>query len=536
MATIKHIKSRNANYSNAIDYLLFQHNEGTMKPVLDDMGSKLLRDEFHMDGLNCDPLSFDKDCELTNKQFHKNDKKAEIKSHHYIISFDPADVTDCGLTGEKAQALCLELTKKIFPGHQALIVTHTDGNNGSGNVHTHIVINSIRKYTVEREEYMTQPHDHEAGFKHRSTNLFLQHLQKEVMTMCEREGLHQVDLLSPAAKKIAQQEYMAQQNGQKKLVELNKQIIEDGLIPATTVFQTQKQFLRDAIDECAPLAKDFEEFQSLLLEKHNISVIESRGRYRYLYPDRDKHTTDKALGSHYGKEHLSQVFGISEQLDSTKISKSKPISAKDYHRDPILILYYKSNLRLVVDLQTNVKAMQNQAYAQKVKVSNLQQMAKTIIYVEENGFDTQSDLKDRLAAEKEKLSETQTQIDVLSAELKTINEQIHFTGQYLSSKRTYTEFLKSDNKKLFQQNHSEEIEAYEEARRWLKEYNPDGNILTLKDLREHKAILQKQMNGLKTELKYHRDFCKELEIADANVSTIMNTKVAEMHKSHENEL
>ena len=76
MATIKHIKSRNVNYSNALDYLLFQHNEGTMKPVLDDMGRKLLREEFYMDGLNCDPMSFDKDCYLTNKQFHKNNKKS----------------------------------------------------------------------------------------------------------------------------------------------------------------------------------------------------------------------------------------------------------------------------------------------------------------------------------------------------------------------------------------------------------------------------------------------------------------------------
>ena len=369
MATIKHIKSRNVNYSNALDYLLFQHNEGTMKPVLDDMGRKLLREEFYMDGLNCDPMSFDKDCYLTNKQFHKNNKKSEIKSHHYIISFDPADVTDYGLTGEKAQTLCLELARKLFPGYQALIVTHTDGNNHSGNIHTHIVINSVRKHSVEREEYMSQPHDHEAGFKHRSTNLFLNHLQKEVMAMCEREGLHQVDLLSPSATKITQQEYMAKRSGQKKLDELNKKIIAEGFKPTTTVYQTQKQFLRNAIDECSSIAKNFEDFQSLLLEKYNISVIESRGRYRYLHPDRDKRTTEKALGSHYGKQYLEQIFGNSEQVKTAAVSHSDTVKVEDYRRDPIMILYYKSQLRLVVDLQTNVKAMQSPAYAQKVKIS-----------------------------------------------------------------------------------------------------------------------------------------------------------------------
>ena len=112
MAILKHIKSRNANYSNAIDYLLFQHDESTGKKIKDEMGRSLLRDEFYMDGLNCDPMSFDKECSLTNAKFHKNKKSSEIKSHHYIISFDPDDKSECGLTGEKAQKLCLDLAKK----------------------------------------------------------------------------------------------------------------------------------------------------------------------------------------------------------------------------------------------------------------------------------------------------------------------------------------------------------------------------------------------------------------------------------------
>ena len=522
MATIKHIKSRNVNYSNALDYLLFQHNEGTMKPVLDDMGRKLLREEFYMDGLNCDPMSFDKDCDLTNKQFHKNNKKDEIKSHHYIISFDPADVTDYGLTGEKAQTLCLELARKLFPGYQALIVTHTDGNNHSGNIHTHIVINSVRKHSVEREEYMRQPHDHEAGFKHRSTNLFLNHLQKEVMAMCEREGLHQVDLLSPSATKITQQEYMAKRSGQKKLDKLNKKIIAEGFKPTTTVYQTQKQFLRDAVDDCSSIAKSFEDFQSLLLEKYNISVVESRGRYCYLHPELDKRTTEKALGSHYGKQYLEQIFGISEQVKTKNITHVDSVTVEDYRRDPIMILYYKSHLRLVVELQTNVKAMQSQANERKVKISNLQQMAKTIIYIEENGFESQSELKTKLSAEKEKLSNLQKQIETLSDEIKSINEQIHFTGRYLSAKRIYTEFLKSKNKKIFRQKHSEQIQAYEEARSKLRSFYPNGIFLQLKDLKSIKNTKQTQLDKLKAEVKYYKSYCNDLETADKNITFIIN--------------
>ena len=207
MAILKHIKSRNANYTDAIDYLLFQHGENTGKKIRDELGRSILREHYYMDGINCDPMSFDKECEITNSKFHKNKKSSDIKSHHYIISFDPADVTECGLTGKKTQSLCLELARKIFPGYQALVVTHTDGHNQSGNIHTHIVINSVRKYSADREPYMTQPHDHEAGYKHRSTDKFLEHFKKEVMDMCLQEGLHQIDLLSPAEKKITERIY-----------------------------------------------------------------------------------------------------------------------------------------------------------------------------------------------------------------------------------------------------------------------------------------------------------------------------------------
>ena len=86
MAIVKHIKSRNANYSAAINYLLFEHDEKTGKKIVDESGRSILRKEFYMDGLSCDPMSFDKECELTNAHFHKNKKREDIKSHHYIIS------------------------------------------------------------------------------------------------------------------------------------------------------------------------------------------------------------------------------------------------------------------------------------------------------------------------------------------------------------------------------------------------------------------------------------------------------------------
>ena len=60
-------------------------------------------------------------------------------------------------------------------------------------------------------------------------------------------------------------------------------------------------------------------------------------------------------------------------------------------------LFIKSDLRLVTDLQHSIKAQQSQAYAQKVKLSNLKMMAQTVAYVQEHGFQNKEELNTALS-------------------------------------------------------------------------------------------------------------------------------------------
>lgn len=528
LAIIKHVKSHNANYSNVMDYLLFQHDPKTGVLLHNDLGQRFFREDFYKDGLNCNPDTFDIECRETNEKYKKNRRREEVKNHHYIISFDPDDVTECGLTGERAQELCMDFVRKNFPGYQAIVVTHTDGDNHSGNIHTHIVINSVRKYAVERQDYMDKPNEEKAGYKHRSTNRFLTHLKKEVMAMCEREGLHQIDLLSPSPEKITEAEFRAKSRGQEKMDKINKKITAEGLRPSATTFQTQKDFLRKAIEDCSRQARDFEEFQSLLLENYNISVISQRGRYRYLHPDRSQRITEKALGTDYGRDHLEEIFSRNVKgIRAEKEAAAYHSPETDYRKDPLAIFYYRTQLRLVVDLQTNVKAMQSEAYAQKVKITNLQQMANTLIYIQEHGYDTRKDLSAVTSEAQEKLTEAYGKKRELTEKMKVLNSQIHYTGQYFAFKSIYAEFLKFGNKKNFRNMHVSEITAYEEARDWLKDFYPDGKMLSLKSLKERKRKLQGSIDSQKTVIHNYKNHCKELETVSANVDTILRRQAME---------
>ena len=224
MAILKHIASKNADYGEAERYLIFQHDEYTQKPILDENGHMLIREEYYLDGINCNPFTFAAECQETNAYFHKNQSYNDIKSHHYIISFDPKDRDEHGLTGELAQQLGVEYAKENFPGHQALVCTHTDGHNGSGNIHVHIVINSIRKYDTKPQPYMEFDRDSKAGYKHHLSDRYRIYLKQKVMDMCTANGLNQVDLLTPAERNISEKEYWAKRRGQKKLDKHNAQL------------------------------------------------------------------------------------------------------------------------------------------------------------------------------------------------------------------------------------------------------------------------------------------------------------------------
>ena len=91
MAILKHISSKNANYGDAEKYLTFEHDEFTMKPTLDADGRLIPRVDYRISSLNCGGEDFAVACRRSNLRYGKNQKREDVKSHHYIISFDPPD-------------------------------------------------------------------------------------------------------------------------------------------------------------------------------------------------------------------------------------------------------------------------------------------------------------------------------------------------------------------------------------------------------------------------------------------------------------
>lgn len=515
MAVLKHLAIKKRDYGDIQRYLLFKCEEGTHKPIRDENGRMVPRDYFIQDGINCNPFSFDAECAELNRCFHKNQRKGGIMAHHYIISFDPRDAAENGLTPGRAHDLSLEFANRFFAGHQALVVTHADGNNGSGNIHTHIVINSLRMMDVPFQPFMEKARDCRTGYKHHLTDKLLHRMLEELQEICEREHLQTVDVDRPSDRNVTDQEYRAQQRGQREKDRVNTRIRADGYEPVHPNFETIKQKIRDAIDKAAAEARDEAEFMAILTREYKLGVRMKRSRYSFLHPEREKPLTGRSLGNAYQREAILERIAANASL--------RPEQRPEFATLPRIFLI-PSNLSLVVDLQTCVKAQQSRAYARKVELSNLQRMARTVAWIQENGIGT----LDRLTTVKE-IKESQYQqvssrLHRTEADLRLLNRKIRHVGRYYSNRKVYARYEQAVDKTFFRAERRNEIEAYEESARELKTLFPDGDYPSLNELKAAKAAFMEQRDKQRTELKPLTAEKRNLDVVWKNVHAIISSE------------
>ena len=120
-------------------------------------------------------------------------------------------------------------------------------------------------------------------------------------------------------------------------------------------------------------------------------------------------------------------------------------------------------------------------------------------------------------------------------QLKDINEQIHYTGQYLANKSLYKDYLQSRNKKRFRQEPQSELTLYETARKILKERSGSQKLPSMKILKEEKAKLSALKDSQYEAYENLRNYQKELKTVCSNVDTILGkdrSKLTEMEHDH----
>ena len=574
MATLKHINSKNADYGAAEQYLLFEHDEFTMKPVLDETGRLIPREDYRLSTLNCGGEDFAVACMRANLRYGKNQRREDVKSHHYIISFDPRDGPDNGLTVDRAQALGEQFCKEHFPGHQALVCTHPDGHNHSGNIHVHIVINSLRIEEVPFLPYMDRPADTKAGCKHRCTDAALRYFKSEVMEMCHREGLYQIDLLNGSKNRVTDREYWAQKKGQAALDKQNAPMIAGGITPRQTKFETNKEKLRQTIRKALATAASFDEFSSLLL-REGVTVKESRGRLSYLTPDRTKPITARKLGDDFDR---AAVFAVLEQnaaratekaaaipeyprhgktgiqptkapqtapklVGASSISFASPQAGKLTHSaaSPLPAkpdgFAGAPSVQRLVDIEKKLAEGKGRGYERWATMHNLKQMAATLNVYQEYGFTSPEQLEAAVDTAYQEMRQTSGELKALETKLQGKKELQQQVLAYAKTKPARDGLRAQKSQKArdaYRQANESDFIIADAAARYFKAHGIT-KLPARKALQAEIEQLISEKDGLYNTYHEQKQRFKELQTVKRNIDQILRREEPHRRKEQSHE-
>ena len=540
MATFKHISSKNADYGAAEQYLTFEHDEFTMKPTLDGNGQLVIRDDYRISSLNCGEEDFAIACMRSNLKYGKNQKREDVKSHHYIISFDPRDAPDNGLTVDRAQALGEEFCKTHFPGHQALVCTHPDGHNHSGNIHVHIVLNSLRIYEVPLLPYMDRPADTREGCKHRCTNAAMEYFKSEVMEMCHREGLYQIDLLNGSKERITEREYWAAKKGQLALDKENAVREAAGQPTKPTKFETDKAKLRRTIRQALSQASSFDEFSSLLL-REGVTVKESRGRLSYLTPDRTKPITARKLGDDFDR---AAVFAVLEQnaaraAEAPARSPDPPRTIKDRLQvaRAEIAAPKQDGVQRLVDIEQKMAEGKGRGYERWAKIHNLKQAAKTLSVYQQYGFTSPEQLEAAVDTAYQKMRQTSGELKALETKLqgkKKLQRQVLAYAQTKAARDGLRAQKSEKARAAYRQAHESDFIIADAAARYFKAHGIT-KLPARKALQAEIEQLISEKDGLYNTYHEQKQRFKELQTVKRNIDQILRRDEPHRRKEQSHE-
>ena len=539
MATFKHISSKNADYGAAEAYLTFEHDEFTMKPTLDENGRLVPREGYRLATLNCGEEDFAVACLRSNLRYGKNQKREDVKSHHYIISFDPRDGTDNGLTVDKAQSLGEEFCNEHFPGHQAIVCTHPDGHNHSGNIHVHIVINSLRIEAVPLLPYMDRPADTKCGMKHRCTDAAMEYFKSEVMEMCHRENLYQIDLLHGSKNRVTEREYWAQKKGQLALDKENAAREATGQPTKPTKFETDKAKLRRTIRQALSQAGSFDEFSSLLL-REGVTVKESRGRLSYLTPDRTKPITARKLGDDFDKAAVLALLtqNAHRAAEQTKAIPEYPAAVKKplQGEKTTKTTPADNTLQRMVDREAKRAEGKGVGYDRWASLHNLKQMAATHNFLMENELLDLDKLDAAVESSRKALSEARESLRGIEQSISDKKSLRKVVNDYRRTRPTIDAHKKLSGRKAenYRQSHEAEFIIYEAALRQLKVLAPGKKLPATSKLNTEIEALISEKNAAYNTYRTAKAEYEQLATAKRNAEQILHGTPSRQ-KKHEQE-
>ena len=404
----------------------------------------------------------------------------------------------------------------------------------------HIVINSLRIEEVPFLPYMDRPADTKAGCKHRCTDAALRYFKSEVMEMCHREGLYQIDLLNGSKNRVTDREYWAQKKGQAALDKQNAPMIAGGITPRQTKFETNKEKLRQTIRAALSAATSFEDFSSLLL-REGVTVKESRGRLSYLTPDRTKPITARKLGDDFDR---AAVLAVLERNAARATEKAAAIPEYPRHGKTGIqptkapqTAPKQDGVQRLVDIEQKKAEGKGRGYERWATMHNLKQMAATLNVYQEYGFTSPEQLEAAVDTAYQEMRQTSGELKALETKLQGKKELQQRVLAYAKTKpaRDGLKAQKSEKARAaYRQAHESDFIIADAAARYFREHGIT-KLPARKALQDEIEQLVSKKSGLYNTYHEQKQRFKELQTVKRNIDQILRREEPRRRKEQSHE-
>lgn len=419
-------------------------------------------------GYACDTRVADEQFVLSKRQYDyitgRDQGRRDVIAYHTRQSFKPGEIT-----AEQANELGYELAMRFTKGKHAFVVcTHID----KAHIHNHIIFNSTAL-------------DCERKFRNFwGSSRALRRLNDLI---CAEHGLSVIQNPKPSREHYG--DWLGK-NKQPSFQQLMKQAI-------------------DAALEQKPA--DFDAFLKLLASSGIEAVRRGKFlRFRVLSdgtrPGQERFTRCDTLKGHYTeqaiRERIAGVRVVTSGGGNTTIEK--PLK----------------RVSLLIDIQARMQAGKGSGFERWAKLHNLKEMAKTLIFLQENGLDDYAVLAQKTNTASSVFHERTAKIKAAESRMAEISELQKHIGNYSRTREVYRQYKASGYSKKFRAEHEAAILLHQASK---KAFDALGlqKLPSINALKQEYAALLSEKKSLYQNYRQDKETMRQLQIMKANVDRIL---------------
>ena len=418
-----------------------------------------------VNGYECDPHTVDAEFLLSKRQYEhitgRDQGSHNALAYHIRQSFKPGEITP-----QEANLVGQELALRFIKGKHAFIVaTHID----RAHIHNHIVFNSTTLDCTRKFN----------NFK--GSTFAVRRLSDQI---CLEHGLSVIKDPKPSPGR----DY--------------GEWLGDDRVPSF------RELLRQAID--AALEQKPADLDAFLAAMEAAGYQVKRGKHLAFKGPGQKNFTrcrENTLGADYTEAAIrDRIAGRVPRHRAT--ASGIPSSAGAVRPN------------LLIDIQARMQAGKGQGYERWARVFNLKEMAKTLIYLEENGLTEYAALEERTAAATASFHDLSVQIKAAETRMAEINDLQKHIGNYNRTRDIYRQYKASRFSKSFRADHEGEIILHQAAK---KAFDALGTkkLPTIKVLQTEYAKLLTEKKRLYKDYRQTRDQMRSLQTAKQNTDQLL---------------